>query len=117
MLVKDLMQTEVVTVQADQTVPDAVVRMGTQEGRRLLVTEDGRLVGLLTAAAITRTLQKSSGPLTPWSIVFQAASTRVRDVMTPEVYTVLETDDLRLAIASFLEHHVVVCPCWVKAAR
>ena len=106
MLVRDLMQTEVVTILANQTVPDAVVRMGTLEARRLLVTEDGRLVGLLTAAAITRTLQESSGPQTPWSIVFQAASTRVRDVMTPEVYTVLETDDLRLAIASFLEHHV-----------
>lgn len=106
MLVREFMQTEVVTIQAGQTVPDAVVKMATLEARRLLVTEEGRLVGLLTAGAVTRTLQKSSGPQTPWGIVFQAAFTQVRDIMTTEVFAVQETDDLPSAIASLLEHHV-----------
>ena len=106
MLVREFMQTEVVTIQASQTVPDAVVKMGTLEARQLLVTEEGRLVGLLTAGAITKTLQKSSGPQTLWGIVFEAAFTQVRDIMTTEVFAVLETDDLRVAIASLLKHHV-----------
>jgi CBS domain-containing protein len=106
MIVKDAMQTEVVTIQADQTLPEAVVKMGTLEARRLIVIDEQRLVGLLTAGEITRTLQKSSGSQTPWGIVFQAAFTHVRDIMTHEVFTVRETDDLHVAIRSLLEHHV-----------
>ena len=106
MIVRDVMQTEMVTIQADQTLPDAVIKMGTLEARRLLVVDGKRLVGLLTSGEITQTLQKSSGPQTPWGIVFQAAFTHVRDIMTHQVYTVLETDDLQVAIHSMLEHHV-----------
>lgn len=110
MIVKDAMQTEVMTIQADQTMPDAVVKMGTLEARRLLVTDGKRLVGLLTSGEITRTLQKSSGPQTPWGIVFQAAFTHVRDIMTHEVYTALETDDLKVSIQSLLDHYVGELP-------
>lgn len=110
MIVRDVMQTEVVTIQADQTVPDAVVKLGTLEARRLLVLDGKRLVGLLTSGEITRTLQKSSGPQTPWGIVFQAAFTHVRDIMTHEVYSVLETDDLQVAIRSLLKYHVGALP-------
>lgn len=110
MIVRDAMQTEMVTIQADQTVPDAVMKMATLEARRLLVIDGHRLVGLLTAGEITQTLQKSSGPQTPWGIVLQAASTHVRDFVTREVFTALETDDLQMAIRSLLDHHVGELP-------
>ncbi|MGY2895720.1 CBS domain-containing protein [Deinococcus sp. UYEF24] len=110
MIVRDAMQTEVVTIQAGQTVPDAVVMLGKLEAKRLLVLDGKRLMGLLTSREITQTLQKSSGPQTPWGIVFQAASTHVRDIVTHEVFTALETDDLKVAIQSLLDHHVGELP-------
>jgi CBS domain-containing protein len=106
MIVRDAMQTEVVTIQTGQTLSDAVMKMSTLEARRLIVVDGKRLVGLLTAQQVTQTFQKSSGPQTPWGTVFGATSTHVRDVMTRAVFTVLETDDLQVAICALLKRHV-----------
>ncbi|MGY2896639.1 hypothetical protein [Deinococcus sp. UYEF24] len=69
MLVSDVIQ-RMEIIQADQPLPDAVVKMGTLEIRRL--------VGLLTDPEITVALQKSSGSQTPCVLVSGAVHAHAR---------------------------------------
>ncbi len=48
MLVQDAMHARVITINADATLPEAVVMMDTFQIKRLPVTLDGQLVGLVT---------------------------------------------------------------------
>ncbi|MFB6118827.1 cyclic nucleotide-binding/CBS domain-containing protein [Halosegnis sp.] len=54
--VRELATTELVTIPADATVQDAVVRMADHDIKKLPVVQQGQLVGILTTADIARGL-------------------------------------------------------------
>ena len=53
--VEEIMTRGAVTAEADAPLPDALARMQREQIRRLPVTQDGRLVGMLSVADVART--------------------------------------------------------------
>jgi CBS domain-containing protein len=86
--VSEAMTPEVVTVPPEALLVDAARLMRDSDIGPLPVCEDGRLLGVLTDRDITvRAVASGKDP----------RSTRVAEVMTPEVVSCLESDDVRRA--------------------
>ena len=88
MKVFETMTPEVVTVGPDTPLAEAARLMRDNDIGPLPVSDDGRLVGMLTDRDITvRATAQGRDP----------SSTLVREVMTPELVCCLETDDVEQA--------------------
>lgn len=88
MRVSEVMTTAVVTVSPEAMLIDAARLMRDTDIGPLPVSERGRILGVLTDRDITvRAVANGRSP----------QSTRVSEVMTPEVVSCLETDDVRRA--------------------
>jgi CBS domain-containing protein len=86
--VSEAMTADVVTVSPQASVIDAARLMRDSDIGPLPVCEDGRILGMLTDRDITvRAIASGKAP----------ESTRVADVMSPEVVSCLESDDVRRA--------------------
>jgi CBS domain-containing protein len=82
------MTADVVTVSPQASLIDAARLMRDSDIGPLPVCEDGRILGMLTDRDITvRAIASGKAP----------ESTRVADVMSPEVVSCLESDDVRRA--------------------
>jgi CBS domain-containing protein len=90
MQIKDVMTREVVMVSPDTTVAAAVRLMAALDGGPLPVCDGGRLLGLLTDHDLTARA-KAAGQDPP--------TATVRDVMTPEIVSVFEDQDVEQAVA------------------
>lgn len=88
MRVSEAMTSEVVTVSPEAMLIDAARLMRDSDIGPLPVCEKGRILGMLTDRDITvRAVASGRDP----------QSTRVAEVMTPEVVSCLESDDVRRA--------------------
>jgi CBS domain-containing protein len=103
MQIKDVMTREVVMVSPATTVADAATLMATLDGGPLPVCDGGQVMGLLTDHDLmVRAKVVGEDPHTA----------TVRDVMTPEVVSVFEDQDVEEAMALMkarkLRHLVVL---------
>jgi CBS domain-containing protein len=110
MLVRDLMQTDVVTLNADDHLDLADDIMSLGRIRHLPVLAEGKLVGLLSQrdlyrAAISSLLQLNRATQQEW-----LAKVPVRAVMTTNVVTVAPGEPSRKAVGLMLERKIGCLP-------
>lgn len=108
-LVSEVMTKDVVSVSEDQTLADLLTSMRGMRFRHTPVTDDGRLVGLLSERDL---LRMSSSSLLPHRDGDEILHRRfhVRDVMTKDVATVSPSTILRHAGALMLEKRIGCLP-------
>ena len=104
MLVEEVMQPTALSIGAGESLPAAVRSMQALGVRRLLVLEDGRLMGLLTAGAVDRALPKLADARTPWEYILQAD--RLRVIMRRDLCITRPGDPVHQAIRTLLKHKV-----------
>ncbi|CAM3935937.1 CBS domain-containing protein [Deinococcus marmoris] len=104
--VQDAMHPRAVSIGAHETLADAVVAMQELKVKRLPVTQNNRVVGILTDGEIRRNLPPLSEGLTPWDFAGRVGRVRVREAMRQPVHTVTPETPLATAVRTMLERHI-----------
>src|SRR6185503_518837 len=86
--VRDLMTVKPITVSPDTGMLEARQRMMEARIRHLVVTDEGRVVGIVTDRDIRLNLPSPASSLSVWEMNFLLAKLTVRDVMTRSVVIV-----------------------------
>lgn len=102
MLVKKWMSTPVITIDADDSMSDAIERMKAHDIRMLPVIQAGKLAGIITDRDLKRASASDATTLEFHELVYLLSKVKVKEIMTrspitvsPE-FTVEETADLLL---------------------
>jgi len=103
MFVRSFMSSPVVTLPSATRAIDALELMQAKKIRRIPVTEDGRLTGILTLGDIQSVLGLQEHSI-------RRASTKLGDIMTREVRIVGPDDPLERAVRVMLENEVSGLP-------
>ena len=111
MKVSELMTgVNVITAPPETPVLDARSRMLEERIRHLLVTEDGRLVGIVTDRDIRLNLPSQATSLSVWEINHLLTKLTVGEVMTRTVITIGPDRDARDAAELMLDHSIGALP-------
>jgi CBS domain-containing protein len=110
MKVRELMTGALVTVGADTPVFDARRIMLEKRIRHLLVTEEKRLLGILTDRDIRLNLPSPATSLSVWEVNYLLAQLTVGEAMTKAVVVVGPDRDARDAARLMLEHRIGALP-------
>lgn len=97
MFIKDWMKRDVITVEENGTVLDAMHIMRENNIRRLPVLKDGKLVGIVTEKDIKGFTPSKASTLDIYEVHKILSKTLVREVMTREVITVSPEDTIERA--------------------
>lgn len=103
MFVRSFMSSPVVSMTSDTKAIDALEVMQARKIRRIPVTEDGRLTGILTLGDLQAVLGLQEQSV-------RRAATRLGDIMTRSVRTVSPEDPLERAARVMLDHDVSGLP-------
>jgi len=110
MRVRELMSGAPITVSPDTPVFDARQTMVKERIRHLLVTEAGRLVGIITDRDIRLNLPSQATSLSMWEVNYLLAKLTVSKVMTKSVIIVGPDQDAADAARLMLEHKLGALP-------
>ena len=110
MHVRDLMTRALVTAPPETTVTDARALMARERIRHLLVTEAGRLAGLVTDRDIRLNLASPATSLSVWELNFLLARLTVGQVMTKSLLVVDPDREAREAARIMLDHRIGALP-------
>ena len=110
MKVRELMTGAPITVSPDTSVFDARRLMLKERIRHLLVTDDRRLVGIITDRDIRLNLPSQARSLSMWEVNYLLAKLTVGQVMTKGVIIIGPDQDARAAAQLMLEHKVGALP-------
>jgi CBS domain-containing protein len=110
MKVLDIMTMRPITVGFDTPVVDAQQIMAKERIRHLLVTEGGRLLGIVTDRDIRLNLPSPATSLSVWEINFLIARLTVESVMTKTVISVEPDRDVAEAARIMLDHKIGALP-------
>ena len=110
MKVRELMTGAPITVSPDTSVLDARRLMLKERIRHLLVTDDRRLVGIITDRDIRLNLPSQATSLSRWVVNYLLAKLTVGQVMTKGVIIIGPDQDARAAAQLMLEHKVGALP-------
>jgi CBS domain-containing protein len=110
MYVRDLMETEVVTLNAADTLDlaDDIMRLG--RIRHMPITAQGKLVGILSQRDLFRAAISSALQLRPAAEREWLAKIPVREVMTTTVFTVSPTATVHEAVKLMLDKRIGCLP-------
>ncbi len=100
MLVKYWMKRVVVTIEANDSMQEAVRRMKEHKINLLPVMENGKLVGVVTDRDLKRTSASDAAPLETYELAYLLTKIKIRDVMTKSPITV--APDFTLEEAAWL---------------
>jgi len=103
MFVRSFMSSPVVTMTSDTKAIDGLELMQAKKIRRIPITEDGRLTGILTLGDLQSVLGLQEHSV-------RRAATRLRDIMTRSVRTVAPDDPLERAARVMLDNEVSGLP-------
>lgn len=106
MLVKDKMNRQVITIEPQTTVPDALALMEEKRVRRLPVVEQDRLVGIVTLLDLVRASPSPATSLSIWELNYLLAKLPVKDVMAKKLYTVRMDTPIDEAAALLRENRI-----------
>lgn len=106
MLVKDKMNRQVITIEPQTTVPDALALMEEKRIRRLPVVEQDRLVGIVTLLDLVRASPSPATSLSIWELNYLLAKLPVKDVMAKKLYTVKMDTPIDEAAALLRENRI-----------
>jgi CBS domain-containing protein len=104
------MSCEVVTVTPDVTLPEAHRLMTTYHIRRLPVTRQGQLVGIVTLGDVREAEPSHAGSLNIWELNYLLAKVKVERIMTCRPITVSPEETLAEAAGLMLEHKISGLP-------
>lgn len=110
MKVRDLMTRDPLTVSVDSSLVDARRMMLERRFRHLLVTDGGRLAGIVTDRDIRLNLPSPATSLSVWEINYLLARMTVGSVMTAAVITVDPNRDVVEAAHIMLDHKIGALP-------
>ena len=110
MKVRELMSGAPITVSVDTPVFDARQTMLKERIRHLLVTNAGRLVGIVTDRDIRLNLPSQATSLSVWEVNYLLAKLTVDKVMTKSVIIVGPDKDAADAARLMLEHKIGALP-------
>lgn len=110
MIVEKYMSKEIVTIQKEAKIFDAVEKMNQHQIHRLPVIEDGKLIGLITEGNIQEAMPSKATSLSVYEVNYLLNKTTVADVMIRQVQTIGPEALLEEAIAMMRKHHVGVLP-------
>ena len=110
MKVRELMTGAPITVSPDTFVFDARRLMLKERIRHLLVTDDRRLVGIISDRDIRLNLPSQATSLSMWEVNYLLAKLTVGQVMTKGVIIIGPDQDARAAAQLMLEHKVGALP-------
>lgn len=108
--VRQLMTKEPVTVSLDTPVVDARRMMVERRIRHLLVTDGGRLAGIVTDRDIRLNLPSPATSLSVWEINYLLARMTIGSIMTSTVITVEPERDAVAAARLMLDHKIGALP-------
>jgi acetoin utilization protein AcuB len=100
--VRDWMTPNPITIEADATVIEAIHLMKEKQVRRLPVTKDGELVGLVTERMLLSFSPGKATSMDTWQVHYLLSKTPVRQAMNPRPNTV--TPDTELAECAQILH-------------
>lgn len=104
--VMDWMTRTVLTVKADQTLPEAHALMKEHNVRRLPVLEQGRLVGIVTLGDLREASPSDATSLSIFELNYLLARLTIQDIMTRDPLTVTPSTRLTEAAKLMLRHKV-----------
>lgn len=110
MLIRDLMMRSLITVRPDTPIFEARALMLKERVRHLLVTEQDRLLGIVTDRDIRLNLPSPATSLSVWEVNYLLARLTVSQVMTRNVVTVAPDRDPRDAASLMLDHKIGALP-------
>jgi len=110
MKVRELMTGAPITVSPETSVFDARRLMLKERIRHLLVTDDRRLVGIITDRDIRLNLPSQATSLSMWEVNYLLAKLTVGQVMTKGVIIIGPDREARTAAQLMLEHKVGALP-------
>ena len=110
MRVRDLMTVKPITVDPETPMLEARQRMVEERIRHLIVTEDGRIVGIVTDRDIRLNLPSPATSLSVWEVNYLLARLTVRDVMTRAVIMVDPARPAAEAARIMLTHKISALP-------
>jgi acetoin utilization protein AcuB len=110
MRVRDMMTKDVITVPAEMPVLEARQLMVQKRIRHLLVTENGKLVGIITDRDIRLNLPSPATSLSVWEVNYLLARLTVGEVMTRSVIVIDSERAVAEAARIMVEHKIGALP-------
>jgi acetoin utilization protein AcuB len=110
MMVRDVMQTRVLTIAPDTTLPEAVRLAGERGVRHLPVLHDGKLVGLVSDRDLKRAMASSATSLEVHELNYLVQRLAVREFMTRTIITVRPNCPVKEAARLMLLHKIGALP-------
>ena len=110
MLVKNWMSKEVITVDADDSMQDAIYILQEQNINILPVMENGNVVGIITDRDLKKASPSDATTLDMHELLFLISKIKVRDLMKKPVYTIQPDLTIEEAAAVLLEKKISGLP-------
>jgi len=117
MLVKNWMSKEIVTVNADDSMQNAIYMLKEQNIKILPVMDDANLVGIITDRDLKKASPSDATTLDMHELLFLISKIKVRDLMKKPVYTARPDDTVEEAAAILLEKKISGLPVLDKNNR
>lgn len=110
MLVKNWMSKEVITVDADDTMQNAIYILQEQNIKMLPVMDDANLVGIITDRDLKKASPSDATTLDMHELLFLISKIKVKDLMKEPVFTAKPDDTVEEAAALLLEKKISGLP-------
>ena len=110
MRVRDMMTKDVITAPAEMPVLEARQLMVQKRIRHLLVTDNGKLVGIITDRDIRLNLPSPATSLSVWEVNYLLARLTVGAVMSGGVISIGPERDVKDAARIMLDHKIGALP-------
>ena len=110
MLVKNWMSKEIVTVDVDDSMQNAIYILQEQNIKILPVMDGGNLVGIISDRDLKKASPSDATTLDMHELLFLISKIKVRDLMKKPVYTVKPDDTVEEAAALLLEKKISGLP-------
>lgn len=110
MRVRDRMTKDLVCVDKDTSISDALYLMQTNHFHRLPIVEKGKLIGLITEGTIASNSPTSATSLSIYELNYLLSKTKVEDIMIKEVFTIAPEAFLEEAAVLMRKNNVGCLP-------
>jgi acetoin utilization protein AcuB len=110
MLVKNWMSKEVITVDADDTMQNAIYILQEQNIKMLPVMDGANLVGIITDRDLKKASPSDATTLDMHELLFLISKIKVKDLMNEPVFTARSDDTVEEAAALLLEKKISGLP-------
>src|ERR1700736_4250460 len=109
-MVRDWMTSELITAVPDMSLPDALQIMKEHKIRRLLVCEDGKLIGIVTRGDLRGAQPSQATSLSIFELHYLVGRITLSQIMTRHPVSVSPTTTIQDAANIMLQHKIAGLP-------